>query len=61
MTPKSVLCSALRPKGPQATGGGRKAEDPAREVGLSKHTVYAWEREVRRDGRDLGAGSDAVA
>jgi putative transposase len=22
---------------------GRKAEDVAREVGVSKHTIYAWE------------------
>ena len=29
---------------------GRKAEDVAREVGVSKHTIYAWERRVRRHG-----------
>ncbi len=23
---------------------GRKAEDVAREVGVSKHTIYAWRR-----------------
>jgi putative transposase len=23
-------------------GAGRKAEDVAREVGVSKHTIYAW-------------------
>ena len=23
---------------------GRKAEDVAREVGVSKHTLYAWKR-----------------
>jgi len=28
---------------------GRKAEDVAREVGVSKHTIYAWKGEVRRD------------
>jgi hypothetical protein len=26
---------------------GRKAEDVAREVGVSKHTIYAWKREGR--------------
>ena len=29
---------------------GRKTEDVAREVGVSKHTIYAWEGEVRWDG-----------
>ena len=26
---------------------GRKAEDVAREVGVSKHTIYSWKAEVR--------------
>ena len=28
--------------GAEAVGAGRKAEDVAREVGVSKHTIYAW-------------------
>ena len=26
----------------ETTGSGRKAEDVVREVGASKHTIYAW-------------------
>ena len=45
---------------------GRKAEDVAREVGVSTHTNYAWksqclEVEVRRHGCERGSGSQAVA
>ncbi len=40
---------------------GRKAEDVGREVGVSTHTIYAWEVEVRRDGRERGPRSQAAA
>ncbi len=33
---------------------GRKAEDVAREVGVSKHTDLRLEGEVRRDGCERG-------
>ena len=39
---------------------GRKAEDVAREVGVSKHTIYAWKAKYG-DGRERGAGSQAIA
>ena len=39
---------------------GRKVEDVAREVGVSKHTLYAWRTKVWRDGCEPGAGSQAV-
>ncbi len=29
-------------RGTEASRGGRKLEDVAREVGVSKHTLYAW-------------------
>ena len=32
-------------RGIETTGGGRKAEDIGREVGVSKHTIYAWKAE----------------
>ncbi len=40
---------------------GRKVEDVARECGVSKHTLYALEGEVRRHGCDRGAGGQATA
>ncbi len=40
---------------------GRKVEDVARECGVSKHTIYVWEGEVRRHGCDRGAGGQAAA
>ena len=33
---------------------GRKAEDMAREVGVSKHTIYAW-----KGGMDVSAAQEA--
>jgi hypothetical protein len=39
---------------------GRKAEDVARDLGVSKHDLRV-EGEVRRDGREPGAGGEAVA
>ncbi len=40
---------------------GRKAEDVAREVGVSKHTIYAWKAKYGGHGCEPGAGSQAVA
>ncbi len=40
---------------------GRKAEEVAREKGVSKHTIYAWKQKVRRARRGRGAGAEAVA
>lgn len=45
---------------------GRKAEDVAREVGVSAHTIYAWKAKYWciarwRHGCERGAGSQAVA
>ena len=40
---------------------GRKVEDVAREVGVSKHTHLCLEGEVWRDGCERGSGSQAVA
>ena len=40
---------------------GRKAEDVAREVGVSKHTIYAWKAKYGGHGRERGAGSEAIA
>src|ERR1700680_1648054 len=38
---------------------GRKAEDVAREVGVSKHTIYAWK--AKYGGCESGPGSQATA
>jgi len=40
---------------------GRKAEDVAREVGVSKTHDLRLEGEVRWNGREPGTGSEAVA
>ena len=32
-----------------------KAEDVAREAGVSKPTIYAWNAKIRWDGCELGA------
>ena len=42
-------------------GAGRKVEDVARESGVVQAHHLCLEGEVRRDGRDRGAGSQAVA
>jgi transposase-like protein len=39
---------------------GRKVEDVAREVGVSKHTLYAWKPKYGGRG-EPGAGSEATA
>src|SRR5207237_8788588 len=36
---------------------GRKAEDVAREVGVSKHTIYAWK--AKYGGMDVGRAQEA--
>jgi putative transposase len=36
---------------------GRKAEDVAREVGVSKHTIYAWE--AKCGGMDVSQAQEA--
>ena len=36
---------------------GRKAEDVAREVGVSKHTIYAWK--VKYGGMDVSQAQEA--
>ena len=36
---------------------GRKAEDVAREVGVSKHTIYAWK--AKYGGMDLSQAQEA--
>ena len=36
---------------------GRKAEDVAREVGVSKHTIYAWK--ARYGGMDVSQAQEA--
>jgi putative transposase len=38
---------------------GRKSEDVAREVGVSKHTIYAWK--ANYGGMDVTSRSEAVA
>ena len=38
---------------------GRKAEDVAREVGVSKHTIYAWK--AKYGGMDVSARGEATA
>src|ERR1700680_5086566 len=35
---------------------GRKAEDVAREVGVSKHTIYAWE--AKYGGREVSEAQE---
>src|SRR6202158_3667643 len=37
--------------------GGRKAEDVAREVGVSKHTIYAWK--AKYGGMDVSEAQEA--
>ena len=39
---------------------GRTAEDVAREYGVSKHTIYAWEGQVRRPRSERGPASAPV-
>ena len=36
---------------------GRKAEDVAREVGVSKHTIYAWK--AKYGGMDVSEAQEA--
>jgi putative transposase len=36
---------------------GRRAEDVAREVGVSKHTIYAWK--AKYGGMDVGQAQEA--
>ena len=36
---------------------GRKAEDVARELGVSKHTIYAWK--AKYGGRDVNEAQEA--
>ena len=36
---------------------GRKAEDVTREVGVSKHTIYAWK--AKYDGMDVSQAQEA--
>jgi putative transposase len=38
---------------------GRKAEDVAREVGVSKHTIYAWK--AKYGGMDVSEAQEAGA
>ena len=40
---------------------GRKVEDVAREVGVSKHTTYAWKAKYGGMGCERGTGSEAAA
>jgi len=40
---------------PKQLEGGRKAEDVAREVGVSKHTIYAWK--AKYGGMDVSQAS----
>lgn len=37
--------------------GGRKAEDVAREMGVSKHTLYAWK--AKYGGMDVSEAQEA--
>ena len=39
---------------------GRKVEDVAREVGVSKHTIYAWKAKYGGDGCQRGAAVAAA-
>ena len=43
--------------GAEAVGGGRKAEGVAREVGVSKHTIYAWK--TKYGGMDVSEVQEA--
>ena len=43
--------------GAEAVGGGRKAEGVAREVGVSKHTIYAWK--TKYGGMDVSEAQEA--
>ena len=43
--------------GAEAVGGGAKAEDVAREVGVSKHTIYAWK--AKYGGMDVSEAQEA--
>ena len=38
---------------------GRKAEDVAREVGVSKHTIYAWK--AKYGGMDVSQAQESEA
>ncbi len=40
---------------------GRKAEEVAREAGVSKHTIYAWKAKYGGMDVNRSAGSEAVA
>jgi putative transposase len=42
-------------RGAEATGG--RAEDVAREAGVSKHTIYAWK--AKYDGMDVSEAQEA--
>jgi putative transposase len=42
---------------PSALEAGRKAEDVAREVGVSKHTIYAWK--AKYGGMDVSQAQEA--
>jgi putative transposase len=49
---KAQMIGALR-----QLEAGRKAEDVAREVGVSKHTIYAWK--AKYGGMDVSRAQDA--
>jgi len=44
-------------RGTEAGRGGRKVEDVAREVGVSKHTLYAWK--AKYGGMDVSQAQEA--
>src|SRR6266446_1592216 len=44
-------------RGAEAVGGGRKADDVARGVGVSKHTIYAWK--AKYGGMDVSEAQEA--
>ncbi len=44
-------------RGAETTGSGRKAEDVAREVGVSKHKIYAWKSKY--GGMDVSQAQEA--
>jgi putative transposase len=44
-------------RGAEATEAGRRAEDVAREVGVSKHTIYAWK--AKYGGMDVSQAQEA--
>ena len=44
-------------RGAEATGNGTQAEDVAREVGVSKHTIYAWK--AKYGGMDVSQAQEA--